>query len=122
MSRRDPFSLDDVPAAALQGLGVREDPIAAAMPVALGARVVIVHGPRGSGKTRNAEALRELVGADRVVDDWDGRSALLDGDLALTHCELFHGRRGVRVVSIETAIALLEISRPLFLKLGDRNP
>jgi hypothetical protein len=32
---------------------------------------LIVYGPQGCGKTRNAEALREGYGLDRVIEDWD---------------------------------------------------
>lgn len=118
MSRRDPFSLDDVPDVALAGLGeapvfagAEPDPIAAVLST-VAARAVIVHGPRGSWTARNAEDFRLLFGADRVVDDWDGRTPLRDGDLALTSCALFYGRRGARVVTLRTARALLDLSRP----------
>ena len=49
--------------------------------------IVIVHGPQGCGKTRNAQMLRARYGCRRIVDEWDGRRPLQDGDLALTHRE-----------------------------------
>lgn len=35
-------------------------------------RSVIVYGPKASGKTRHAEALRKHFGMQRIVDNWDG--------------------------------------------------
>lgn len=35
-------------------------------------RSVIVFGPKGSGKTQHAEALRQHFGMERIVDNWDG--------------------------------------------------
>ena len=31
---------------------------------------VLIHGPQGCGKTRNAQALAEHFGCSKVVDDW----------------------------------------------------
>lgn len=47
--------------------------------------VIVIYGPTGSGKTRNGEYLRNFFGAKRVVDEWDGKTELQDGDLALTN-------------------------------------
>lgn len=38
-------------------------------------RSVIVFGPKGSGKTRYAEALRKHFGMESIIDDWNGSSA-----------------------------------------------
>lgn len=47
-------------------------------------KVVIVFGPPATGKTRNAEALKEHFGCTRVVDNWDyKRNKLEPGDIAL---------------------------------------
>jgi hypothetical protein len=32
---------------------------------------VLVHGPAGCGKTRNAEAIRQHFGCEGVIDEWD---------------------------------------------------
>ncbi len=48
-------------------------------------RPQIVTGPSGCGKTRNATALMNLTGATTLVDEWDGKSRLPDGALALTN-------------------------------------
>ena len=46
---------------------------------------VVVHGPQGCGKTRNAQALAAAFGCSSIIDDWDGRSPLPSGALALTN-------------------------------------
>lgn len=63
--------------------------------------IVVVHGPQGVGKTKNAEALRRHFGCRRVVDGWESGVLLRDGDLALTdeRVEL----PGATVVSFEDA-------------------
>ena len=45
---------------------------------------VIIYGPQGCGKTRNAEALAAHFGCTSIVDNWDGESEVPDGALALT--------------------------------------
>ena len=46
--------------------------------------ITIIYGPQGCGKTRYAKAFMRYFNATRLVDDWDGRQPLQDGDLALT--------------------------------------
>lgn len=48
-------------------------------------RPVIVSAPQGSEKTRLALELARMFGCTRVIDDWDGLSALPDGALVLTN-------------------------------------
>ena len=52
-------------------------------------RTVIVHGPAGCGKTRNAEKLMRHFGMNRIVDDWTP-SALcpIRGALVLTNSDV----------------------------------
>jgi hypothetical protein len=45
---------------------------------------VVVVGPPGCGKTRNAEYLRRAFQKKRIVDGWDGQKQLDDDDIALT--------------------------------------
>lgn len=54
-------------------------------------RIVYVCAPQGAGKTRHAEALREMFGCSCIVDEWDGISEVPDGALVLTN------RRIIRV-------------------------
>ncbi|MCH2341476.1 hypothetical protein ACGFZ7_16365 [Pseudomonas sp. NPDC047963] len=48
---------------------------------------IIIVAPQGAGKTTHAQALKEAFGCSRIVDEWNGLSKLLPGDLALT-CEM----------------------------------
>lgn len=45
---------------------------------------VIVYGPRGCGKTTNAEALRKHLCCERIVDDWSAGRKVIEGALHLT--------------------------------------
>lgn len=52
-------------------------------------RTVIVHGPQGCGKTRNAERLMRHFGMTRIVDDWTPADpAPASGALVLTSVEI----------------------------------
>lgn len=46
---------------------------------------IVVYGPQGCGKTRNANRIREHFGLALIVDGWDGNSTLRRGTLALTN-------------------------------------
>ena len=46
---------------------------------------VIVYGPQGCGKTSSADALKKRFGCHRVIDEWDGKTPLPEGALALTN-------------------------------------
>ena len=48
---------------------------------------LIVYGPRGCGKTKNAEALAKHFGCSRILDDWNGRDRFEGGTLALTNLD-----------------------------------
>lgn len=50
---------------------------------------IVIHGPHGCGKTRNAEALAKHFGCSPIVDDWDGRSKIEAGSLVLTNSMVF---------------------------------
>ncbi|HRO60252.1 MAG TPA: hypothetical protein PK177_13975 [Burkholderiaceae bacterium] len=47
----------------------------------------MIYGPQGCGKTRNAAALAQHFGCEKVVDDWDGTQMLTGSTLALTNVE-----------------------------------
>lgn len=66
---------------------------------------VIVYGPQGCGKTRNAEALLKGFKLERLVDGWDGSHHTHIGVLYLTNTvpARFVGTR--RVFSLSEALA-----------------
>lgn len=49
---------------------------------------VVIIAPQGAGKTRNEAALMKIFGCTSVVDEWDGRTALPRGALALTNAPI----------------------------------
>lgn len=49
--------------------------------------IVILHGGQGSGKTTIAESLMLGFGCTRMVDEWDGKAQLNEGDFAVTNME-----------------------------------
>ena len=67
---------------------------------------IIVQGPQGCGKTRNAGRFAAYFGCDRIVDDWDGEAPLPERALALTHREEIPDRPGSRVLDFASAMAL----------------
>jgi MoxR-like ATPase len=50
---------------------------------------VVIHGPQGCGKTRNAQALAAHFGCSRIVDDWNGQSKIEEGSLVLINSMVF---------------------------------
>lgn len=74
-------------------------------------KTFVIHGPPGCGKTLHAEAFRTLLGAEEVVDDWDGRDPLPSCQaLALTQVPPPYPlatTRDIRILSYEIALALL---------------
>ncbi|WP_265532298.1 ATP-binding protein [Pseudomonas saponiphila] len=65
---------------------------------------MIVTGPAGSGKTKNAEAFMRVFGCSRLVEEWDGVVRLRAGDLALTNLEQFQILPGYQVLTVEQAL------------------
>lgn len=61
--------------------------------------IVIVVAPQGEGKTRNAQALAARFGCSFIVDEWDGKSTLAPGTLALTNVGLDTAAQSVREVA-----------------------
>ncbi len=70
---------------------------------------VVVFGPQGCGKTRNAEALRVHYGLAHVPDNWNSRDRLpLQDTLVLTHespAALHLDELGLQIVPYADAIA-----------------
>lgn len=65
--------------------------------------IVIIHGAQGSGKTRRQDQLLKHYGCSRFVEEWDGRSPLIDGDLAVTNTDGPFRVRGATYVHITEA-------------------
>lgn len=68
-------------------------------------KLIIIVAPQGAGKTTNAAVLREALGCARMVDNWDGRAPLEEGDLALTNCAAFDPPRRSRVLTLAQALS-----------------
>ena len=65
---------------------------------------IIIVTPQGAGKTLNAQKLQQALGCTRIVDEWDGRSPLQPGDLALTNADPAFPDR-YRLMSLDEALA-----------------
>ena len=74
-----------------------------------GHKSIFIHGPQGSGKTRNAEALCKHFQLRGVLEEWvPGDTVPMTGYLILTHHETaLHSRR---VLHIEQALDMLHRS------------
>lgn len=48
------------------------------------AKTVIVFGPPGCGKTRNAAALKRFYGCNAIIDEWEEGDRVSPGALHLT--------------------------------------
>lgn len=64
---------------------------------------VVIHGPRGCGKTKHAEAFARRFGCTQIVDDWDGVSELPLDALALTNAASIRPPADARVISFAVA-------------------
>jgi len=65
---------------------------------------IIVHGPQGSGKTRNAEAIRTALVLNGIVDPWVPGDAVLPGHLHLTNVNPSEDFRPGTAMSLEAAM------------------
>jgi len=68
------------------------------------ANTVIIFGPAGCGKTRNAKALQRFYGCNAIVDEWEDGDPVSPGALHLT-IQQPTGRHRAIVASFATAIA-----------------
>ncbi len=77
--------------------------------------IVIIYGPKASGKTTNAERMKRHYGCRRIVDGWDAFEdipKLRDGDLALALDEPTVSIHGAIVIDIATALKKIGTARP----------
>ena len=70
---------------------------------------LVVYGPQGCGKTTNARAIADYFRCTSIVDNWDGRSRLPDGALAL--CTRYPWRRRYDVLSYQAVMAAMVRAR-----------
>ena len=70
---------------------------------------IIVYGPQASGKTRNAQALKEHFGCSAIVDDWDHTKHTTPGALHLTNFDLhgYQAIKGIKLIPISEALSAL---------------
>lgn len=61
---------------------------------------IVVYGPQGCGKTRQAQTLAAQHGCESIVDEWHEGAALVPGALHLTN---------VRPSSLPQGVALVEM-------------
>lgn len=76
---------------------------------------VFVYGPKGCGKTRNAERLRVLFGLDLVMDEWTSGSPCPPawGALVLTNLDgaAWAKTRGYAAVEYSSVVSLTSSER-----------
>lgn len=77
---------------------------------------VIVYGPQGCGKTRNADKMRRAFGLDTVIDDWqpgrEGQPKIpKTGALVLTHSSEFHRVADGSIPAIDYDAAMRYVHR-----------
>jgi hypothetical protein len=65
----------------------------------------IIIAQAGSGKTINAALLMQTLGCTRLVEEWDGKSVLRNGDLALTNADFCSKHQAGRVLTLAEAQA-----------------
>jgi hypothetical protein len=87
--------------------------------------IAVIHGSQGAGKTTFGEMLRQHYRCTRVVDDWDGKQPLADGDLVLTDMsppfESIEGMEEAIVESFSAAMMHLAVSGPKFIQIACTN-
>ncbi|PHR91070.1 MAG: hypothetical protein COA69_13540 [Robiginitomaculum sp.] len=79
--------------------------------------ITIIIGPMACGKTHHKEALKKHFKAKRIVDDFDGRQVLKDGDLALAHSVYDHQNSVATIYNFEDVAKLIGI-KPFKFKPG----
>ena len=65
--------------------------------------IVILYGPIASGKPRRTEMFLKFYKCKHIVEEWDGKTPLKDGDLALTNSKPPFNIKCARVIRLEVA-------------------
>ena len=69
--------------------------------------IIILHGCRGLFMERRIPALLKYYGCKRVIEKWDGKRKLEDGDIALTDIDPPFSIKGAKTVFASTAKTLV---------------
>ncbi len=70
---------------------------------------IVVYGPKGCGKTRNAKAIAKAFGLGDIVDDWEPRTPVLKrqsvNTLFLTNVAPYGSEFSRRIYTFDEAMA-----------------
>lgn len=61
---------------------------------------IIIYGPQGCGKTRNADKLAKHFGLSKIVDNYDGKGSIDQDTLYLTNINLAGAMQFNDVISV----------------------
>lgn len=80
--------------------------------------ITIIHGPPGSGKTKNAQALLQRFGSKRLLDETIITPELFktvrDGDLILTQTDpggVWYRNKQFSIIPIKKALEMLDAEK-----------
>lgn len=62
---------------------------------------VIIYGPQGCGKTRNAQVIAKAFGLTAILDGWHGKGSVPEDTLVLTNVQGIEGARDYYQVMVE---------------------
>lgn len=62
---------------------------------------VIIYGPQGCGKTRNAQVIAKAFGLTAILDGWHGKGCVPEDTLVLTNVQGIEGARDYYQVMVE---------------------
>ena len=62
---------------------------------------VIIYGPQGCGKTRNAQLIAKTFGITAILDGWHGKGSVPEDTLVLTNVQGIEGARDYYQVMVE---------------------
>jgi len=75
---------------------------------------IIVCGPKGCGKTQNADVIKRYLGLTHVIDQWRPKGLIPPYDcLILTNCEIVGSvYKGVAVRQYDDIMAMVQLQGP----------
>lgn len=84
-------------------------------------KAVIIRGPQGCGKTRNAEALAKHFGKTLIIDDWKDGEPLPDNALCLTQDAGEHIHYGYERIAKKLGLPVYVLDEPSTVS-AEREP